>query len=230
MEQPLEATPEMCYHCFEVLIEALVENKKPSGIPDFVNDLPDKSVQCPLFVTWEKMHLRSWQLRGCIGTLSPRRLDSSVGEYALTSALMDRRFVPIKQSEIPSLRVGVSLLVDYEPCRNVYDWEVGLHGILIKFQVGNTPYSATYLPEVAKEQKWNQEMTVKSLLQKAGYHGEVSNGFLRSVRCTRYKSSKCKISFDEFVAQKCQGQAPILLVDNDSNRRKDILAAGCEIS
>ena len=167
--QPLQATPEMCYHCFEVLIETLVENKKPSKVPDFVSDLPDKSVTCPLFVTWEKMHhyrKEGWGLRGCIGTLSPRRLDSGVGEYALTSALMDRRFHPIKQSEIASLRVGVSLLVDYEVCRHVYDWTVGVHGILIKFQVGSTPYSATYLPEVAKEQKWNQEMTVKSLLQK----------------------------------------------------------------
>lgn len=230
MQQPLQATPEMCYHCFEVLIGSLVQNKKPSKVPDFVGDLSDKSVQCPLFVTWEKMHFGSWQLRGCIGTLSPRRLDSSVGEYALTSALMDRRFHPIKQSEVKSLRVGVSLLVDYEACRHVYDWTVGVHGILIKFQVGSAQYSATYLPEVAMEQKWNQETTVRSLIQKAGYNGDVSNDFLQSVRCTRYKSSKCKVSFDEFVAQKCQGRTPQLLMDNDTNRRKDILAAGCKIS
>mmetsp|Transcript_43879 Transcript_43879/g.105886 ORF Transcript_43879/g.105886 Transcript_43879/m.105886 type:complete len:232 (+) Transcript_43879:114-809(+) len=227
--QPLQATPEMCYHCFQVLIEALLENRKPSRLPDFVDDLPDKLVECPLFVTWEKMHNRTWQLRGCIGTLSPKRLDSSVGEYALTSALMDRRFHPIKQSEIRSLRVGVSLLVDYEVCRDVYDWIVGVHGILIKFQVGRNQYSATYLPEVAKEQRWNQDSAVRSLIQKAGYNGEVSKELLRSIGCTRYKSSKYKVSFDEFVTQKCQGQSP-LLMENDVSRRRDILAAGCKIS
>ncbi|CAJ1946271.1 unnamed protein product [Cylindrotheca closterium] len=227
--QPLQATPEMCYYCFEVLIGALVENRTPGRLPGFVNDLPDRLVECPLFVTWEKMHNRTWQLRGCIGTLSPRRLDSSVGEYALTSALRDRRFHPIKKSEIRSLRVGVSLLIDYEVCRDVYDWTVGVHGILIKFQMGGNQFSATYLPEVAQEQRWDQATTVMSLIQKAGYDGAVSNELLGSIGCTRYKSSKCKVPFDEFVSQKCQGQSP-LLMNNDGNRRRDIVAAGCKIS
>ena len=133
----LEATPGMCHHCFDVLIEALKTKdagvNKRSSIPPFASNLSDASVECPLFVTWSKqVRGDNWQLRGCIGTLSPRLLVTSVGEYALISALRDRRFNPIALSELPALRVSVSLLVNYEECQNVYDWTLGIHGILIK--------------------------------------------------------------------------------------------------
>jgi uncharacterized protein (TIGR00296 family) len=175
----VEATAEMCHYCFDLLVHELKFNttnddkrkskqlKPPS--PDFLLTLP-KSAQTPLFITWEKLQLaataskpsQSYGLRGCIGTLSPRPLTSAIGEYALTAALRDRRFDPIRHDEIPHLRVGVSLLVKYEQCDHVHDWEVGLHGILINFTLDDgvsasassttADYSATYLPEVAKEQ------------------------------------------------------------------------------
>lgn len=40
------------------------------------------------------------------------------------SALNDRRFSPIEPSELSSLDVSVSLLVEYEPARHWEDWEV----------------------------------------------------------------------------------------------------------
>jgi uncharacterized protein (TIGR00296 family) len=120
---------------------------------NYLQGLP-KSASTPLFITWEKQRRNAYVLRGCIGTLAPRPLSSAIGEYALTAALRDRRFEPIDSQEISELRVAVSLLVQYEECNHVHDWEVGLHGILIKFTDGPTAneYSATYLPEVAKEQ------------------------------------------------------------------------------
>jgi len=93
-----------------------------------------------------------FELRGCIGTLAPRPLRTAIGEFAITSAFRDGRFNPISKHELPHLRVAVSLLVNYEECRHVHDWTIGIHGIIITFRHGSADYSATYLPEVAKEQ------------------------------------------------------------------------------
>lgn len=62
----------------------------------------------------------------------------------------DTRFSPIKLSELKDLDVAVSLLVDYEPC-SALDWQVGTHGIIIKYK----GRSAVFLPEVAEEQGWD---------------------------------------------------------------------------
>jgi uncharacterized protein (TIGR00296 family) len=204
----------MCYYCFEVLIDSLQKSGKNgsnSSIPAFAHQLADASVECPLFVTWENRTREHYQLRGCIGTLSPKLLATSVGEYALISALKDRRFNPIVLAELPELRVAVSLLVKYEVCTNVFDWTVGVHGILIKFCLQGHEYQATFLPEVAQDQRWDHQQTVESLVQKAGYRGPLSKELLASIHCTRYQSSKCRITFQEYVAQDCQGQDPIVL-------------------
>ena len=94
----------MCYHCFDVLINTLSSrNTNRNELPEFSKELTNISVECPLFLTWEKKgNNGSWQLRGCIGTLSPRLLVASIGEYAVTSALRDRRFHPIGISEVSS--------------------------------------------------------------------------------------------------------------------------------
>ena len=79
-------------------------------------------------------------------------------EYVYLSAFRDRRFSPITADEVSDLRCSVSLLVDYEPGKNAYDWEVGTHGIIIEFQdrlLANSNYRATYLPSVASDQGWS---------------------------------------------------------------------------
>lgn len=210
----LKATLEMCFHCFDVLIHKLsMTNHSVASVerPAFADQLSDASIECPLFVTWQirslnQRHASSldpFQLRGCIGTLSPRPLVSSVGQYALISALNDRRFPPITLPEIPFLRVSVSLLVNYESCEHCHDWTVGVHGIMIQWHDEHEKnYSATYLPEVASEQGWDQVKTVKSLIRKAGYHKSVDDALLEKIQCTRYQSSKQKLTYDEYVQQR----------------------------
>jgi len=146
----LQANPEMCHYCFAVLLHHFNSTADPPS-PDFS---VDESSSSPLFVTWEKRKGHRYILRGCIGTLSPRLLKVAIGDYALTAALRDRRFNPIQPAELSELRVGVSLLVNYETCENVYDWEVGVHGIIITFidAIETSEYTATFLPEVAQEQ------------------------------------------------------------------------------
>jgi len=203
-------------------------NKKKSR-PEFVDHLPHDAIECPLFVTWDKLaattnsrhhrHLASstdaadkqqqqqqqqqFELRGCIGTLSPKPLVTSIGEYALISALRDRRFRPVQFRELPHLRVGVSLLVRYEPCEHCHDWVVGVHGIIVRWRDEDdrfAEYSATYLPEVAHEQGWDQKTAVESLVRKAGYRGRITDALLGRLQTTRYQSSKQLVTFEEYAA------------------------------
>ncbi|KAL7552848.1 hypothetical protein ACHAWF_016097 [Thalassiosira exigua] len=156
-----------------------------------------------------------YDLRGCIGTLSPKTLTYALSEFALTSALHDQRFDPIALHEFPLLRVGVSLLVKYEKCDHCLDWVVGVHGIIIKFEgmkkgMGRErPYSATYLPEVALEQQWSQKEAVISLVRKAGYRGFINDELLAQIRCTRYQSSKYRLSYQEYARAGHQGIDPL---------------------
>lgn len=61
----------------------------------------------PLFVTWNIVRPDgSTRLRGCIGNFSPMPLAMGLQEYALISALKDRRFSPIALSELPRLECG----------------------------------------------------------------------------------------------------------------------------
>ena len=100
---------------------------------------------------------------------------------------------------MPTIELSVSLLVQYEKGDHCYDWTVGVHGIIIEFYVNQRKFNATYLPEVAKEQRWNQKDTVDSLIRKAGYRGDVSKDILDSISLTRYQSSKYSLSYDAYV-------------------------------
>jgi AMME syndrome candidate gene 1 protein len=46
------------------------------------------------------------------------------------------------------------------------------HGVIIEFEIGGRNYSATYLPDVAMEQGWDQLQAITSLIKKAGYNGQ----------------------------------------------------------
>jgi AMME syndrome candidate gene 1 protein len=196
----IHATSEMCYHCFDVLIHhwLVSSSKKDNDNHDtdpnessssfyppteFLSTIPT-SIHIPLFVTWEiraeqddDEHPTTYRLRGCIGTFQARPLCMALGDYAKLAACNDRRFDPISVLELQSLRVSVSLLVHMEPCANWYDWDIGIHGIQIRFSDNDdddddnkqdngpstttttnekhdttTIYSATFLPNVAKQQ------------------------------------------------------------------------------
>jgi len=226
-----QATDSMCYYCFDVLIQELrkkTHHGSSSNVkPFFVDSLPSRSIECPLFVTWEKQtpptrsnssrpqsSESSYELRGCIGSLTPKMLLRNLREYAIFSAFQDHRFNPVTVEEVSQLRVSVSLLIQYEVCQDCYDWTVGTHGIIIKFHPrnadGSSPgksraasgeLSATFLPEVMIQQNWDQKKTVHHLIRKAGYKGAITDHVLQSIHCTRYQSSKCKISFHEYVTR-----------------------------
>ncbi|XP_072285253.1 nuclear protein AMMECR1-like isoform X3 [Pyxicephalus adspersus] len=168
---------EMCCFCFDVLYCHLY-GYQPPRTPRFTND------PYPLFVTWKIG--RDKRLRGCIGTFSPMNLHSGLREYTLTSALKDSRFPPMTRDELPRLFCSVSLLTNFEDVCDYMDWEVGVHGIRIEFiNEKGSKRTATYLPEVAKEQGWDHIDTIDSLLRKGGYKAAISNDFRKTIKLTR---------------------------------------------
>ena len=111
--------------------------------------------------------------------------------------------------ELPLLQCGVSLLVRFEELgAGGWDqWVPGVHGIAIDFDVGRRSYSATYLPFVAPEQGWGVRESVVNLVRKAGYEGKATDKLLRSIRLTRYQSSKHRVTYAEWRAHRAQAAA-----------------------
>ncbi|XP_026315650.1 uncharacterized protein CG5902 [Hyposmocoma kahamanoa] len=189
------AIPDMCYFCFDVLYCQL-HSMDPPSTPNFSNDA------YPLFVTWKigKDH----RLRGCIGTFNAMHLHSGLREYAITSALRDSRFSPITREEVPRLTVSVSILQHFEEAEHYLDWKLGKHGIRIEFiSERGSKRTATYLPQVASEQGWDQIQTIDSLLRKGGYKAAITTELRRSIKLTRYQSEEVSASYGEYVSQRC---------------------------
>ncbi|TGZ39028.1 hypothetical protein DBV15_02332, partial [Temnothorax longispinosus] len=179
--------PEMGFYCFDVLYCQLHQLDPPKP-PNFSNEA------FPLFVTWTIG--KDMRLRGCIGTFNAMHLHAGLREYATTSAFKDSRFNPITREELPRLHVSVSILRHFEDGVDYLDWEIGVHGIRIEFhnEKGNKR-TATYLPDVATEQGWDQIQTIDSLLHKGGYKGLVTPDIRRSVKLTRYQSEKITLAW-----------------------------------
>ncbi|KAF9432062.1 AMME syndrome candidate protein 1 protein, partial [Entomortierella beljakovae] len=77
--------------------------------------------------------------------------------------------------------------------------QIGVHGIWIEFRDANgRKRTATYLPEVAKEQGWTKKKTIESLLRKGAYRGTITQEFLDSIILTRYQSQKAQASYQEY--------------------------------
>ena len=120
----------------------------------------------------------------------------------------------------------ISLLTNFEDAEGYLDWQVGVHGIHISFPNPSTlppasasegpsplssssnlhrprgtlrPYSATYLPEVAEEQGWDRRTAVDSAIRKAGWSGRIGEELRRAIKLRRYQSSKCAVSWAEYV-------------------------------
>lgn len=160
--------------------------------------------ETPLFVTWNTFDNDDdpeddeTSLRGCIGTFEPQNLSEGLPEYALISALHDTRFPPISKRELPTLQVAVTLLTDFEPVDDPYDWVVGVHGVRLSFTDKGRRYGSTYLPDVASEQGWSKEEALFSLTRKAGWMGGHGRWKELELKVTRYQGKKCAMGYAEY--------------------------------
>ncbi|XP_043913133.1 AMME syndrome candidate gene 1 protein-like [Protopterus annectens] len=185
---------EMCCFCFDVLYCHLYGYQPPRN-PRFTNE------PYVLFLTWRGS--RDFQLKGCLGTFNQVNMHAWLKEQNLSDALKDSRFPPMTRDELPRLFCKVSLLTNIEELSDYLDWRVGAHGIRIEFiNEKGSKRTATYLPEVAKEQGWDHIQTIDSLLRKGGYKAPITNEFRKTIKLTRYRSEKMTMSYSEYLAHR----------------------------
>lgn len=122
-------------------------------------DLPDAS---GVFVTIK----RHGQLRGCLGTLQPRRdLATEIVRCAADSATEDPRFPPVEPDELPELTLDISVLGPLEPVEPRPDtFTVGVHGLVVE----QGSKRGLLLPQVAREWGWSPEEFLRQTCVKAG--------------------------------------------------------------
>ena len=133
---------------------------------------------------------RDGMLRGCRGCVEGTYpLRKTIWELSRSSAFDDPRFNPMEQEELEGLEISISLLGMMEqvkvedPSQFREKIQLGIDGICLRLK-GN---SALFLPEVAPEQGWNVETTLRQLCRKAGLEEEDWRNSETEVRCFQTK-------------------------------------------
>jgi len=112
------------------------------------------------FVTLHK----GGDLRGCIGLLQAYQpLAATVIEMAQAAAINDPRFPPLREHELDTTTLEISILSPFEVTKpeNI---EVGRHGVFIT----GRGRRGVLLPQVATEQGWDRETFLEHVCLKAG--------------------------------------------------------------
>jgi len=110
------------------------------------------------------------ELRGCIGFPYPHLpLGEAIREAAVSAALQDPRFPPVRAAELPALGVEVTVLSVPQPMRadpgkRPGAVEVGRHGLIVR----GYGRSGLLLPQVPVEWKWDSSEFLDHTCIKAG--------------------------------------------------------------
>ena len=139
-------------------LENFLENGDHIQFPTEIPELLEKRA---VFVTLRKRS--NGDLRGCIGHSKPRYpLIEAVAKTAISSAVDDSRFTPLKIYELQDLLIEINVLSPMYPSKpdNV---EIGKHGIMIN----KGSKGALFLPEVAVSNDWDLNTFFDELCRKA---------------------------------------------------------------
>ncbi len=104
------------------------------------------------------------ELRGCIGfpyALKP--LAEAVQEAAVSAALHDSRFPPVREEELSHIELEISVLTQPKPV-SPEDIKVGIHGLI----VSKGSRSGLLLPQVALDYHWDAKTFLEQTCLKAG--------------------------------------------------------------
>jgi AmmeMemoRadiSam system protein A len=103
------------------------------------------------------------RLRGCIGRMDAAlALAETVAQCAITAALQDPRFKPLRLEEMAGLEIEISVISELRPVR-VEEIELGVHGILLSR--GNS--RGVLLPQVPRELNWSTTQFLEAACRKA---------------------------------------------------------------
>lgn len=107
---------------------------------------------------------RSGRLRGCVGQIDPSdALANVVAHCAVSAALADPRFEPVKPADLPTIEIEISVLSAPKPI-HPEEIECGTHGLVVVS--GNK--RSVLLPQVALEYRWSAERFLTETCLKGG--------------------------------------------------------------
>jgi AmmeMemoRadiSam system protein A len=142
-------------------VRAYLEHKLRGGDHPILSDDPFYEKEFGLFVT---LHMHG-DLRGCIGYIQGfKPLKNALFEMANAAAFQDHRFLPLIESELDDIEIEISILSELSEVVNYHDIVIGVDGVLLK----QGYKQSVFLPQVAPEQGWDLDATLKHLSRKAG--------------------------------------------------------------
>ena len=114
-----------------------------------------------VFVTLRK----KGELRGCIGSIiGVEPLYRGVMANAVHAAVDDPRFPPLRQKELESVEIEISVMTPLQPLADFRAIRLGTDGVIIR----DGRAQAVFLPQVAVETRWNLDQFLGNLCLKAG--------------------------------------------------------------
>lgn len=104
------------------------------------------------------------RLRGCIGTIQPTRdsLAEEIANNAVSAAIRDPRFPPLRNEELPGLSISVDILGPLEEVKNETGLDPKKYGVLVRCG----PRSGLLLPDLEGVDTVEQQISIAR--QKAG--------------------------------------------------------------
>lgn len=106
------------------------------------------------------------RLRGCIGyIISDKPLYETVCDAAVSAALNDPRFPPVRQSELDNIEIEISVLSEPFQLNSYDEIIVGKHGLILE-EKGRR---GLLLPQVPVEHNMNKEQFLDAICQKTGF-------------------------------------------------------------
>ena len=107
---------------------------------------------------------RQNELRGCVGTCFPTlSLYETVIDMTEAAASRDRRVTAINLSELPEIRIDISVLSPLEPVTDPLSLQIGKHGLYVTSGARH----GVLLPQVATQYGWDMETFLSQTCVKA---------------------------------------------------------------
>jgi AmmeMemoRadiSam system protein A len=130
-------------------------------IPPYTTENPHLLRPGGAFVTLKK----HGGLRGCIGYIvAETPVYETIQGMAVSAAVKDPRFPPVRANEVVDLTIEISLLSPLELVTDTNRIAIGKHGLLIR----RGWHQGVLLPQVAPEQGWDRVEFLEGLCYKAG--------------------------------------------------------------
>ena len=132
----------------ETITQYIRNGKTPEVEPSKLSET--LKTPCGAFVTLMKNN----KLRGCIGRFEPGDpLWKVVRSMAIAAATNDYRFEKVTSSEIPQLKIEISVLTPLKRIKSADEFILGKQGIYMK----KDNSTGTFLPQVAEQTGWSKD-------------------------------------------------------------------------